>query len=68
MHNTNKEDDKKEEKDSFVLGAVHTEAQKQAGVEWCRDIIDKFEAGSSRDVYDILTGNKSWIYQNNNTI
>ena len=40
-----------------------TDAQKQARVEWCRDMINKFEAGSSRRVYDIITGDESWIYQ-----
>ncbi|CAB3244048.1 unnamed protein product [Arctia plantaginis] len=32
------------------------EAQKLAGVECCRDRINKFEVGSSRRVYDIMTG------------
>lgn len=40
-----------------------TETQKQARVEWCHDMIDKFDAGSSRRVYDIITGDESWIYQ-----
>lgn len=40
-----------------------TDAQKQARVEWCRDMLNKFEAGSSRRVYDIVTGDESWIYQ-----
>ncbi|RVE43011.1 hypothetical protein evm_012323 [Chilo suppressalis] len=40
-----------------------TEAQKQARVDWCTDMIQKFDAGSSRHVYDIVTGDESWIYQ-----
>lgn len=38
-----------------------TDVQKYARVEWCRDMIVKFEARSSRRVYDIDTGDESWI-------
>lgn len=40
-----------------------TQTQKEVRVEWCRDMIAKFEAGSSRRVYDIITGDETWIYQ-----
>ncbi|RVE41816.1 hypothetical protein evm_013538 [Chilo suppressalis] len=33
-----------------------TGAQKQARVDWCSDMIQNFDAGSSRRVYDIVTG------------
>lgn len=39
------------------------EAQKQARAEWCHDMMIKFDAGSSRRIYDIVTGDESWIYQ-----
>lgn len=39
------------------------DAQKHARKKWCRDMIAKFEAGSSQRVYDIITGDKSWPYQ-----
>lgn len=40
-----------------------TDAQKQARVQWCHDMMAKFDAGLSRRVYDIVTGDESWVYQ-----
>lgn len=39
-----------------------TDAQKKARVDWCRKILDKFNQGASNLVYNIVTGDESWIY------
>lgn len=39
-----------------------TEAQKLRRVDWCREMIQKFNGGDSNAVFDILTGDESWIY------
>lgn len=39
-----------------------TEAQKLRRVDWCREMIKKFNGGDSNAVFDILTGDESWIY------
>lgn len=36
--------------------------QKEARVQWCREMLLKFEGGASSLVNDILTGDESWIY------
>lgn len=38
------------------------EEQKQARVKWCKDMLKKFEGGRSNSVYNIVTGDESWIY------
>ena len=40
-----------------------TEAQKEHGVNWCQFMIEKFDSGRSKHVYDIVTSVESWIYQ-----
>ncbi|GBP32372.1 DNA-directed RNA polymerase III subunit RPC1 [Eumeta japonica] len=39
-----------------------TEVQKLRFANWCRDMIQRFAGGDSSAVYDIVTGNESWIY------
>lgn len=39
-----------------------TIAQKQARVDWCKQMLKKFERGASRHVFNIVTGDESWIY------
>lgn len=39
-----------------------TIAQKKARVDWCKEILKKFNRGASKDVYKIVTGDESWIY------
>lgn len=39
-----------------------TNAHKEARVDWCRKMIEKFNAGASKEVYKIVTGDESWIY------
>lgn len=36
--------------------------QKDARVKWCKAMLLKFDKGSSKLVYDICTGDESWIY------
>lgn len=39
-----------------------TEAQKLRRVDWCREMIERFNGGDSNAVFDILTGDESWVY------
>ena len=39
-----------------------TIAQKKARVDWCKEMLKKFNRGASKDVYKIVTGDESWIY------
>lgn len=39
-----------------------TEAQKEARVKWCKENPKKFRRGKSNMVYNIVTGDESWIY------
>ena len=38
-----------------------TVAQKKARVDWCKEILKKYNRGVSKDVYKIVTGDESWI-------
>lgn len=40
-----------------------TESQKRIHVEWCEEMLKRFERGNSRRVSDIVTGDETWIYQ-----
>eukprot|EP00794_Sanderia_malayensis_P014608 gene14608-16119_t len=40
-----------------------TDQQKDHQVNWCQFMLQKFEEGKSKRVYDIVTGDESWIYQ-----
>ena len=37
-------------------------ARKKARVDWSKELLQKYDRGVSKHVYDIVTGNKSWIY------
>ncbi|XP_061705471.1 histone-lysine N-methyltransferase SETMAR-like [Cydia pomonella] len=39
-----------------------TDLQKDRRVDWCKFMIDKFDAGEKKNVYDILTGDETWLY------
>ncbi|XP_026326829.1 protein GVQW3-like [Hyposmocoma kahamanoa] len=36
--------------------------QKERRVDWCKFMIDKFDPGKKKNVYDILTSNETWLY------
>ena len=36
--------------------------QKQCRVVWCKEMIEKYNSGTSKSVYNIYTGDESWIY------
>jgi hypothetical protein len=39
-----------------------SEDQKQARVDWCHFMLKKFDGGRSKSVWNIFTGDESWIY------
>lgn len=39
-----------------------TEAQKKDRVVWCKEMLKKYNRGGSNAVYNIYTGDESWIY------
>lgn len=39
-----------------------TEDQKRLRVQWCRKMIKKFNGGQSLAVYNIVTGDETWVY------
>jgi histone-lysine N-methyltransferase SETMAR len=39
-----------------------TKAQKDARVNWCEEMLKKYNHGASKAVYNICTGDESWIY------
>ena len=39
-----------------------TEAQKDARVDWCHFMLEKFDGGRSKDTYNIVTGDETWVY------
>lgn len=40
-----------------------SEEQKRVRVNWCREMLERFNKGDSRRIFDIVTGDESWIYQ-----
>lgn len=40
-----------------------TAEQKEARVTWCKDMLRKFDQGEGRSIFNIITGDESWIYQ-----
>lgn len=40
-----------------------TSEQRQVRVEWCKDILKRFDGGKSKRIYDVITGDETWIYQ-----
>ena len=39
-----------------------TEEQKQKRVHWCHFMLDKFDGGRSNSVWDIMSGDETWVY------
>ncbi|CAK9815952.1 Histone-lysine N-methyltransferase SETMAR [Anthophora plagiata] len=39
-----------------------TNSQKRARVNWCKEMLKKYNRGASKAVYNIYTGDESWIY------
>lgn len=39
-----------------------TEDQKKGRVKWCKEMRKRFNSGLSNHVYDIVTGDETWIY------
>ena len=39
-----------------------TEEQKRKRVHWCHFMLDKFEGGRSKSVWDIISGDETWVY------
>ncbi|XP_025158379.1 histone-lysine N-methyltransferase SETMAR-like [Harpegnathos saltator] len=39
-----------------------TIVQKKARVDWLKEMLKKYDCGASKHVYDIVTGDESWIY------
>ena len=37
-------------------------AQKKARIDWSKEMFQKYVPGASKHVYDIVTGDESWIY------
>lgn len=40
-----------------------TEDQKRVRVEWCMEMMFRFQHGHSKNIWEILTGDETWIYQ-----
>ena len=40
-----------------------TEEQKQKRIDFCNFMLQKFDVGASKQVWDIVTGDETWIYQ-----
>ena len=40
-----------------------SEEQKQGRVDWCTHMLRKFDRGRSLRVWDIVTGDETWVYQ-----
>ena len=36
--------------------------KKMARVDWSKEMLQKYDRGVSKGVYDIVTGDESWIY------
>ena len=40
-----------------------TSEQMSGRVSWCVEMLDRFDEGRSRRLYDIVTGDETWLYQ-----
>lgn len=40
-----------------------SQEQKAGRVNWCKEMLQKFEEGRAKQIFDIVTGDESWIYQ-----
>ena len=39
-----------------------TNAQNKIRIYWCKEMLEKYYVGASKDVYKIVTADKSWVY------
>lgn len=39
-----------------------SDEQKSARVKWCREMLKKYKNGKSKAVFDIVTGDETWLY------
>eukprot|EP00112_Aurelia_sp_Birch-Aquarium-sp1_P019978 Seg5046.1 transcript_id=Seg5046.1/GoldUCD/mRNA.D3Y31 product="Mariner Mos1 transposase" protein_id=Seg5046.1/GoldUCD/D3Y31 len=39
-----------------------TGEQKQNRVQWCRSMLERFDGGKSNGVWEIVSGNETWVY------
>ena len=39
------------------------EEQERGGVDWCTHMLRKFDGGRSPRVWDVVTGDATWVYQ-----
>ena len=39
-----------------------TEEQKQRRVNWCRSMLEKYDGGKSNAVWEIVSGDETWVY------
>ena len=46
----------------FVLVGYRTIARKKFRVDWCNEMLKKYNGGASKDVYKIVTGDESRIF------
>ena len=37
-------------------------AQKKLRVNWCKEMLEKYDRGALKDVYKIVTGEELWMY------
>lgn len=47
---------------SLFVPHLLTEAQRNARVSWCRQMLKTFESGTSTQVNSIVTGDETWLY------
>ena len=40
-----------------------TDGQKVTRMEWCHEMLRRFNSGTSRRISEIITGDETWIYQ-----
>ncbi len=42
---------------------MHTkEVSKNTRVQWCREMLTRFDGGRSNAVWEIISGDESWVY------
>ena len=39
-----------------------TEDQKRGRVDWCRQMLNRFNGGESQGVWEIVSGDETWVY------
>ena len=41
---------------------------KKVSADWCEEMLEKYDRDASKDVYEIVTDDKSWIYEQQSTV